>query len=144
MAPAQFELPGAVDNNPQEVAVMAKNTSRRVTIGLSHNYGRRLTIPQPDHLERMGARITPQPNGCWAWDNDLTRYGEVQWGRGVDGQRVSEKAHRAVYEVLVDRIPDGCHLHHECQNPGCVNPEHLLPLTHAEHMARHAELRRAV
>lgn len=29
----------------------------------------------------------------------------------------------------VGPIPDGLHIHHVCNDPGCVNPEHLKPLT---------------
>lgn len=83
---------------------------------------------------KVGKQITPQPNGCWAWRNDLTTYGTVNAvGRPM-------RAHRYVYDVLVGPVPDGHHLHHKCQNPGCVNPDHLEPLTPSEHRAEHVRL----
>lgn len=84
----------------------------------------------------IGRRIKPRPDGCWIIDNDPDNYGQVR----VAGRQVA--AHRFVYETLIAPVPDGHHLHHECQVPGCCNPAHLVPLTPGEHSQRHAELRR--
>lgn len=35
---------------------------------------------------------------------------------------------------------EGLEVHHECGVRRCVNPEHLVPLTRAEHAAVHAEV----
>lgn len=80
----------------------------------------------------MGRKVIVQPNGCWAYRGDLDHYARV------DGM----PAHRWFYEILVEPVDADLHLHHECLNPGCVNPKHLLPLTPKEHAQRHAELRR--
>jgi hypothetical protein len=45
-------------------------------------------------------------------------------------------AHRAVYETFVEAVPEGLELDHLCRNTGCVNPDHLEPVTHAENMRR--------
>jgi hypothetical protein len=83
----------------------------------------------------LGARIEPHPNGCWLWIGaiDIGGYGVAPQG----GQ-----AHRVVYEILAGPIPRDHHLHHECETPRCVNPEHLTPMLHGDHMALHAALRR--
>lgn len=43
-------------------------------------------------------------------------------------------AHRASYEVHVEPIPDGMELHHTCEQRACINPDHLEPMSHADHM----------
>jgi len=90
---------------------------------------------------RFGQKVTVLANGCWAWRNDLTQYGHFKRSTaGCDGPQ-NLQAHRFAYETIVGRIPEGHHLHHECENPGCVNPAHLVPLTPAEPTARPREMR---
>lgn len=84
---------------------------------------------------RVGRHIEPQPNGCWLYNGQTDRYGQVKGAHR--GRRWSMPAHRFVYEVLVGRIPEGHHLHHECETPGCCNPEHLAPLTPGDHRRLH-------
>ena len=42
------------------------------------------------------------------------------------------KAHRAAYETWVGPIPEGLVVRHMCDNPPCINPEHLRTGTYLE------------
>lgn len=42
--------------------------------------------------------------------------------------------HRLIYTAAKGDIPKGLELHHVCENPGCVNPDHLRPVTHRENV----------
>lgn len=70
---------------------------------------------------------------CWIWTLALTRAGYGYCFR--DGRRW--KAHRWMYERVVGPIPDKCGLHHLCKVPACINPEHMEPHPHAEHIRLH-------
>ena len=45
-------------------------------------------------------------------------------------------AHRAAYELLYGPIPDGLEIDHTCNNPRCINTDHLEAVTHQENCKR--------
>lgn len=63
---------------------------------------------------------------------------DLGYGRFMPSNtRTPVLAHVYAYERLIGPRPRGLDLHHTCENPGCVNPSHLEPLTRSEHVARH-------
>ena len=65
---------------------------------------------------RLGARQ------CWLWTGTrVDGYGQL---KRQDGQ-TNVAAHRASYEINRGHIPRGKVLMHSCDNPPCVNPNHL-------------------
>lgn len=65
---------------------------------------------------------------CWAWQGSIAPNGYGKLG--------GSWAHRLSYETFVGPIPEGLDLDHLCRNRGCVNPDHLEPVTRKENLRR--------
>jgi hypothetical protein len=67
---------------------------------------------------------------CWPWRKYSSEFGRGEFK--VDGKR--RLAHRVAFELAFGEIPDGMLVRHNCDNPTCCNPAHLLTGTTADNV----------
>lgn len=84
-------------------------------------------------MQRVAGKYTINSRtSCWEW----SRYCN-EWGYGVLGILADRVmlAHRFVWEQLRGPIPNGLCVLHRCDNPPCINVDHLFLGTDADNCA---------
>ena len=68
--------------------------------------------------------------GCWNWTGykDRDGYGNINIGR------LPHQAHRVAYAEFKGTFDETLQVRHKCDNPSCINPEHLELGTHKDNM----------
>ncbi len=87
--------------------------------------------------DAIAARVIIRENDCWHYPLVATTPGYLQ----IRFEGRVYQLHRLFYERLVGCIPVRHVLHHCCEDRGCINPDHLQPMLHADHLRHHAEQR---
>lgn len=100
-----------------------------VLLGVNSRFNKRDTL---EAYYRKNIEFDLDHPGCWRWCGPPVRY---RRNRTKDGLR--RAIYQIAFEVFKGPIPDRHVVHHTCENPQCVNPDHLIALTRRERMKAH-------
>lgn len=93
-----------------------------------------IALSQKD-IERFWSKVDRNgPNGCWIWKSANNGAGYGKFYVKDSGKVPYIYAHRLSWELANGPIQNGLWVLHKCDNPSCINPEHLFLGTQTDNM----------
>lgn len=81
--------------------------------------------------KRLWSRVVITTSGCHEFAGSRTKAGHGQ----IHYNGRNRRTHTVAFELTFGSIPEGAQINHHCDNPPCVNPDHLYAGDQVQNMA---------
>jgi len=131
-------------NAPGDVGTSRGLAPNERTVQMRSNYTLSQNVLTPELISQFWTKVNKQgPDECWEWTGSClptlmgstgpySGYGRLTIFDPVIGKRRMEYAHRIAFLIAGGSIPEGVIVMHDCDNPPCCNPDHLLSGTYSK------------
>lgn len=98
---------------------------------MKNTNNKKLRIFKGKDIQRFWSKVDVlSKEQCWNWKCGTLSSGYGQfWLNGIN-----VLSHRASWVICKGKIPDNLYVLHKCDNPSCVNPDHLFLGNHQDNM----------
>ena len=95
-------------------------------------------LARPQAVKRLFWARTSVTENCWVWTGARSSlgYGRLTIWHPVMKKSVNVAAHRLSLAIHGKPLPAGMDIDHHCNNPACVRPDHLRPISHRQNLRK--------
>ena len=136
MNQTQFGVQAEEQDSPQNIAEHASSNGRKNIVNSPPLDKLKTMTKHMPLIERFFQKVDKSGNkkypDCWIWDAGRTSKDYGAFSYYPDKPPIG--AHVASHLFHIGEVPKGKIVRHRCDNPPCVNPEHLLLGTNSDNM----------